>query len=201
MKIALPLLALVRADPDMGFFFCGTYVGLYTARIGSLPVSADLYRSLMTSVEESVCASGRGGTLSIVHGSEAAEAWKSDDTAVLGGVVFLGAGVPRSFWRPENDPLRPKSLSFVGELDGVSRVTRVGEDLFHGNAEKNHVVIVNGGNHYGIMDDQDVFDKSGDLKAEISQQEYIEEFRNAFDAFLDNLDTNAPKYTFLSIQS
>jgi len=187
----LPLLAFARAEPDSAYFYCGNYVGLYTARIGNVPVPVSHYSSLLVAVEESLCSSSAvGSTLSIVHGSEAAESWKSDGTAVLGGVVFLGTGIPRSFWRPENDPLRPKSLSFIGELDGVSRVTRVGEDLFHGREDKNHVVIVNGGNHFGIMDDQDALDKSGDLKSEISQQDFISQFQLAFDAFLQNLDSN-----------
>lgn len=194
MRVALPLLALARADPDSAYFYCGTYVGLYTARAGNIPAPVDHYGSLLAAVEESICSSSAVSTISIVHGSEAAESWKSDGTAASGGVVFLGTGIPRSFWRPESTPLRPKSLSFIGELDGVSRVTRVGEDLFHGNIEKNHVVIVNGGNHFGIMDDQDVLDRSGDLKSEISQEDFISEFQDAFDAFLFNLDSNTQRY-------
>ena len=72
MRAALPFLALAQAEPDSAYFYCGTYVGLYTARIGNqnIPAPVDHYRSFLAAVEESICASSGASTISIVHGSQ-----------------------------------------------------------------------------------------------------------------------------------
>ena len=46
------------------------------------------------------------------------------DYADYAGVFFIGTATPRKYWRPENVDLATPRMAVIGELDGISRVTR-----------------------------------------------------------------------------
>ena len=51
------------------------------------------------------------------------------DYADYAGVFFVGTATPRKYWRPENDDLAIRRMAVIGELDGISRVTRFINDF------------------------------------------------------------------------
>ena len=110
----------------------------------------------------------------------------------------MGACILRKY-RTEN--IRQKysvpTLTLGAELDGLMRITRLTEALYHsvirvGEGVKDPirefpVIVIEGANHLQFSDESNIplMVKMRDLKAEISQSEAHNEIAKAISAFLD----------------
>lgn len=77
----------------------------------------------------------------------------------------------------------------IGDLDGATRVTRIGEEYYHAKTQ-NKLAIIVGGNHAGFLDSAPEWIHSSDLKAEITTLQYQEQLGVLFANFLKFVTTN-----------
>merc|ERR1719454_807238 len=199
MKLLTSVIGLsgVFADYDFELSCNDAVVEVFPLRSGDKILGEAHYADLLAQLNAEVCEFANGNDLpsenskfAIVHGAEAATDFVEnfDITEYDSGILWLSTATPRKFYLDHVGKFPMKSASLMGTLDGIERISRLGEELYH---TDNYVGIVEGMNHnsftYEVAPDgtPDGWVLVGDLKEEISQDGAITSITEFAAHFMD----------------
>ena len=115
-------------QPNVGNI-CGWRVDLFPAIQTDGEISPESYQGVFDESHDILCESGPSpDQFAFVHGDAAADyfAERQETSGKYQAVFYVGTTTPRKYWRPENTPLEGISMAVIGDLDGITRVTRIG---------------------------------------------------------------------------
>ena len=140
----------VLAGYDFELSCNGAMVEVFPLQSGENILEKSQYADLIAQLDTKVCQfanendlPSRNSKFAIVHGAETTSNFVDnfDISKYDSGIIWLSTATPRKYYLDHIGKFPMKSASLMGTLDGVERISRLGEELYH---TDNYVGIIEG---------------------------------------------------------